>query len=244
VATTRDLAALGADGRERARTTLPETIASPLLSALGKVVAVTASGAVWTWTPGAPEATRVAGFGAPVEDGAALADDHTVLAVTSDHTHLTTVDLLRGTSATRTIAPAGGLLVGPPAMREGSAFLLLQAPTGDLAVAFDPAGNESLRALLSAHPPAVAADGGAVIPAAVPHTPPVVDGAGTLAFAGLDGAVGVLTGGVVDAVASVCPQARAPAAPVTALVPLGPGEILVACRSGLLVAMHGVPRPG
>ncbi|HEY1693708.1 MAG TPA: PQQ-binding-like beta-propeller repeat protein [Polyangiaceae bacterium] len=244
VATTRDLAVLGADGREHARTTLPETIASPLLSALGKVVAVTATGAVWTWTPGAPEPTRVAGFGSPVEDGAALADDHTVLAVTSDHTHLTTVDLLRGTSTTRTIAPAGGLLVGPPAMRGGNAFVFLQAPTGDLAVAFDPSGNESLRALLSTHPLAVAPDGGPVTPAAAPHTPPLVDGAGTLAFAGLDGAVGVLTGGVVDAVANVCPQTRAAAPPVTALVPLGPGAILVACRSGLLVAMHGVARAG
>ena len=91
-ATTHEMAALDADGHERSRVTLPEPVTSPLLESMGKVVAVTASGAVWTWMPGATEATRVGSFGGPVDDGAALADDHTLVAITSGRLHLSAVD--------------------------------------------------------------------------------------------------------------------------------------------------------
>jgi hypothetical protein len=100
VATTQDLASLDAEGHERARTTLPEPTTLPLLSALGKVVAVGASGTVWTWTPGAPEVTRCGAFGSPVADGAALADDHTLVAVNAAQTHLLAIDLAHPSAAT------------------------------------------------------------------------------------------------------------------------------------------------
>jgi hypothetical protein len=240
VATTRDLAVLDADGRERARTTLPEPTTFPLVSALGKVVAVTASGAVWTWTPGASEVTRVASFGGPIDDGAALADDHTLLAVASGRQHLVAVDLIRGTTTTRAITPTG-LWLGPPSMTAGTAHLLLQAPTSELALAVDASGAETSRTLLTTHPPPVSTDGGAAQLVALPHTPLLVDAAGTLAFATAEGSVGVVSGGVVDVVADVCPPAPGPrgaVAATAALAPLGAGAFVAACRSGTLLAVR------
>jgi hypothetical protein len=240
VATSRDLAVLDAEGHERARTTLPEPTTFPLVSALGKVVAVTASGAVWTWTPGASEVTRVASFGGPIDDGAALADDHTLLAVTSGRQHLVAVDLVRGTTTTRAITPTG-LWLGPPSVAAGTAHLLLQAPTSELALAVDASGAETSRALLTTHPPPISTDGGAAQLVALPHTPLLVDAAGTLAFATAEGSVGVVSGGVVDVVADVCPPAPGPrgaVAATAALAPLGAGAFVAACRSGTLLAVR------
>ena len=240
VATSRDLAALDAEGRERARTTLPESTTSPLVSALGKVVAVTSSGAVWSWTPGASEVTRIGSFGGPIDDSAALSDDHTLLAVASGRQHLVAVDLVRGTTTTRAVTPTG-LWLGPPSMTAGTAHLLLQAPTSELALAVDASGGETSRALLTTHPPSISADGGAAQLVALAHTPLLVDAAGTLAFATADGSVGVLSGGVVDVLADLCtppPGPRGVVAPAVALAPLGPGAFVVECRNAWLVAVR------
>jgi hypothetical protein len=244
VATARDLAAFDAEGHERARTTLPEPTVFPLVSAviLGspKILAVTATGAVWSWTPGASDVTRVASFGGAIDDGAALADDHTLLAVAGGRQHLMAVDLLRGTTTTRAVTSTG-LWLGPPSMSAGTAHLVLQAPTSELALAVDASGAETSRALLAMHPPPVSADGGAAQLAALPHTPLLVDPAGTLAFATAEGSVGVVSGGVVDLVADVCPPApgmRGTVPATAALAPLGPGVFVAACRSGTLLAVR------
>jgi hypothetical protein len=246
VATARDLSALDAQGHERARTTLPESTSAPLVSALGKVVIVTSSGTVWSWVPGASDVTRVGSFGGPIDDGAALADDHTLLAVAGGRQHLVAVDLVRGTATTRAVTPAG-LWLGPPSMTGGTAHLLLQAPTSELALAVDASGAETSRALLTTHPPPVASDGGAATLVALPHTPLLVDPAGTLAFATSDGGVGVVSGGVVDVVADVCPPAPGPRGTVAAaagLAPLGAAAFVAVCRSGVVVAMRAAASGG
>ncbi|HEY3822654.1 MAG TPA: hypothetical protein VGL81_36060 [Polyangiaceae bacterium] len=240
VATARDLAVLDAEGHERSRMTLPESTAFPLVAALGKILAVTSSGAVWSWAPGASEVTRVASFGGPIDDGAALADDHTLLAVVGGRQHLVAVDLIRATTTTRAVTPSG-LWLGPPSMTAGTAHLLLQAPTSELALAVDASGSETSRALLTTHPPPISADGGVAQLVALPHTPLLVDAAGTLAFATVDGGVGVVSGGVVDVVADVCPPAPGPrgaAAATAALAPLGAGAFVALCRAGTLVAVR------
>jgi hypothetical protein len=248
VATTRDLAALDSEGHERSRTTLSEPTTVGLVAAggLGKVVAVTATGAVWTWTPGCAEMTRVASFGGPIDDTPVLADDHTLLAIAGGRTHLVAVDLVRGTTTTRAVVPAG-LWLGPPSMGGGLTHLLIQAPTSELAVTVDPSGAEASRALLTTHPPPIGPDGGPAALVPLPHTPILVDGAGTLAFATAEGGVGVVSGGVVDRIADVCPPPPGPraTAPTTALVPLGPGAFIATCRSGALVAVqaNAQPRP-
>jgi len=160
VATTQDLALLDSAGHTRARVTLPEPSTTPLLAARGKVVAVSATGTVWTWTPGAPEAARVASFGAATADGAALADEHTLVAVSGSQTQLLAIDLDHpaATAATRAVAPAG-LLLGPPAMLRSAAYLLTTTPTADLAVGFDASGAELFRTALVMHPPPMAGPG-------------------------------------------------------------------------------------
>jgi hypothetical protein len=247
VATPREISALDADGHERARTTLPEPTAAPLISALGKVVAVTTSGAVWTWTPGAPEPTRVGSFGSAIDEGAALADDHTLVAVAGGQLHLAALDLVRGTTTTRAVAPAGTWL-GPPAMRGSTAYLLVSTPNSELAVAVDASGSEVSRAMLAAHTPPAPTDAGIPLVVALPHTPPLVDAAGTLAFATSEGSIGVASGASVELTSDVCPSpigrgtsvvgalAASPAtppAPVAGLAPLGPGAFVAVCRGGV-----------
>ncbi len=239
----RDLALLDAGGHERARTLLPEPAAGPLLWAAGKVVVIAASGTVWTWTPGAAEPSRAASFGSPTAGGAALSGDRTLLAVIAGQTSLASVDLLRpgAASVPRAIAP-GGLWLGPPTLRGDAATLAVLGPASELAVTVDASGRELARALLAGRLPSARADGGA--PAAAGLTSPLlVDPAGTVAFATLDGAVGVAASGAVETLADACPRAVGSAAPspVVGLAPLPPGSFVVACRTGSLVAIEGAP---
>jgi hypothetical protein len=248
VATARDLALLDAGGHERARTAFPEFIVGPLLSAVGRAVAIGTSGTVWTWAPGADEPSRLGSFGSATSGGAALAGDHTLVAVVAGQTTLAAVDLLRGTTTTRAVAP-GGLWLGPPAMRGETATLALFGPTSELAVTIDASGRELARALLAAHPPALRGDAG-------PAEPPpgsfslLADGAGTVAFATLDGAVGAASmgpggDGAVETVSEACPRPGALSALAGAtmsavgIAPLAPATFVVTCRSGTLVAVTG-----
>lgn len=245
VAASQDLSSLDAEGHERSRTTLPEPTGVPLVSALGKVIAIGASGTVWAWTPGEAEPSRIATFGSPVDGGAALADDHTLVAVSASQLHFTAIDLTRGTATTRAVA-AAGLWLGPPAMRGAEAHLLVQAPARELAVAIDARGDEVSRATLVSRAPPVAPDGGPSAPlVAPPHTPPLVDRAGTLAFATIDGALGVLVSdGTIEILPDACPPAKPspserPAPAVAGLAPLGDGAFVAACHSGAVVTVGG-----
>lgn len=242
VATTRELAVLDAEGRERARTTLREATNVPLVAALGRVVAVSSSGAVWSWAPGTPEPERVGGFGTPVDSGAALADDHTLVAVTADQLHLTAVDLLRGTATTRTVALAG-VWLGPPAMCGSTAHVVLLASSSEIAVTIDAAGNEIARVALAVHPTPIAADGGTASLIAHAHTPPLVDATGAFAFATTEGAIGVASATGVDVLGEACEppvgSANRAAPSVVGLAPLESGAFVAACRSGGLLAIGG-----
>ena len=254
VATAHDLALLDSEGHERARATLPEAATGPLLlgGAMGKVVAVGASGTVWAWPPGATEATRVGSFGSPVEGGAAMADDHTLVAVTAGGAHLSALDLARGTASTRAVAPAG-IWLGPPAMRADTATLLLLAPSAELAVVVDASGVETSRSLLAVRAPPVATDGGVAPLVPILHTPPLVDSAGTVAFATSEGSLGVVLAGgaTVELLADGCattsghdPGGRPDPSRAAGLAPLGPGAFVAACRSGSIVAVRGSPAGG
>ncbi len=266
VATTRDLAVLDAEGVERARTTLPEATTGALLATVGKVIAVSVTGAVWTWSPGTSAPKFAASFGSPVDGSAALADEHTLLGVTSGRTTLTSVDLARGTTATRAVSRLGAWR-GPPAVVDGVACLLLFAPGSEQAVAIDATGQEVSRAMLVAHGAGVgsigvpnAADAGAAaltsapglgvatLPTA-PLAPPLVDRSGTVAFATLEGGVGIVTGLVgistarsVELVRSACAApfgtALGAATPsVAGLAALPDAAVLVACHSGVVLAL-------
>ncbi len=249
VATSRELSALDADGRERARTVLPEATTLPLVAALGKVLVVSASGAVWSWQPGADEVLRVASFGSAVEGGAAMADDRTLVAVTAGGAHLCAMDLQRGGgAAVETLAVAsGGLWIGPPAVEPAATHLALWTATGELAVALDRSGAEVSRSLILAHSQPVSADGG-VAPLSPPaHAAPLVDAAGTFAFATPSGGIGVASPARTELLSQErCePPIGASAArggpAVSGLAPLGDGAVVVACHAGALLAVRGDP---
>jgi PQQ-like domain len=242
VATMYELVALDADGHERARATLPEATGLPLVSALGKVTAVTVSGAVWSWTPGAAEPRRVATFGSPVDGAAALADDHTLVAVSAGQIHLTAVDLLRGVATTRAVAPAG-VWLGPPAMQGPTAHLLLLTATSELAVGVDSSGNEVGRTLLAQHSPVLAPDGGVAALIATAHTSPLVDLHGTFAFATAEGAIGVASAKSVELLGEACESPLGAAAraapPVVGFAPLEKGAMVAVCYAGAVLAIAG-----
>jgi hypothetical protein len=263
VTAAHDLALLDRDGGERARTRLPEPAAASLLWVAGRVVVVGASGAVWTWVPGATEPLRVASFGAATAGGAALQGDHTLLAVVARQSTLAAVDLRAPDrpAVVRAVAPAG-LWLGPPAVRGDTAIVAMLGPAGEVALALDAAGRELGGALLAGRPPPTRADAGA--PAGTGLVAPLlVDAAGTLAFATFSGGVGVgalrpgggASGGspgapqgdgTLEVLGDACPSpggvlAFLSGAPpsVAGIAPLPSGSLVVACHSGTLVAIQG-----
>ncbi len=246
VATAHEVAALDESGGERSRTTFAGAIAAPLVSARGRVVAVTADGAVWTWAIGTSEPMRVGTFGSAIDEGAALADDHTLVAIAASGVRMAAVDLVRGTSSTRA-ATVDGVWLGPPTMNGKTAYVLLDTATSELAVTLDAAGSELARTLIGTHSRSPSTDGGAGSTLPAPHTATLVDARGTLAFATSDGALGVVAavgtaGAVVERLSDACPTAvgggRSEAA-VAGLAPLAPDGFVAACRAGSLVAVRG-----
>ncbi len=254
VATDRDLAVLDAQGRQLARTTLPEAMTAPLLSALGQVIAVTVSGTVWGWVPGTPEATRLAGFGSPIEGDAALADGHTLVAIAAGRTTLAAVDLRHasGNAAVPRAVAIGGLWLGSPAMRGGEATLAMLGPASELAIAIDADGNTLRRSLLIGHVPSGVVDAGAPpFGAGRPGAPLLVDASGTVAFATLEGSVGIAAigpggDGAVELLSDACPRPIGPSSSsgtVAGLAPLPPRSFLATCRSGTVLAVTGTGGP-
>jgi hypothetical protein len=261
-----DLAVLDAGGRERARTVVPEPPAAPLLWAAGRVVVVAASGAVWTWTPGATEPSRVGSFGSPTEGGTALAGDHTLVGVVARQTSVAAVDLLAEgrTAVVLDVAPAGSLWLGPPAVRGDTTTVALLGPTSEIAVAADRSGREIGGALLASHALLSRADAGAP-PGTGLMAPLLVDSAGTVVFATFEGGVGAgalradalgsaghsgaPATGAFEVLADVCPPPGGIVAvlngtppSVAGMAPLPPGSLVVACHSGTVVAIQaGAP---
>jgi outer membrane protein assembly factor BamB len=234
-----DLVLLDSAGEERARARLDEAIVAPLVATKDRVLAVVASGAVWSWAPGALDAARVGTFGSPVEGGAALADDDTLVAVTHLGARLTDLRLREGRARTRA-APGGSIWLGPPAVARGVVFALALTATGERVMAVDPSGQEVGSALLQ--PGGVAADGGAlVLPTAQP-TPILVDSSATVLFVTMNGAVGAARrvsqpDPAVELLATVCTNSSS-FAPASGIAPAGPGAVVVACRHGEVVAIR------
>ena len=124
----------------------------------------------------------MAGFGAHILDGAALADDRTLMAV-AGQSRLLSLDLLHGTATARATAPPGTFFSGPPATGGSATYVLRIAPTIEEIVGVDERGTEVFRTMLASHPAAVSTDAGAGPLVLPPHTPPLVDDHGTVAFA-------------------------------------------------------------
>lgn len=244
LATTTDLVVLDGEGGVRARVALPEMPAAPLLAAGDTILAITTSGAVLGWTPGR-EPVRLGSFGAPIDGGAALAEGGALLAVVEGR-RLTEVDVTRGGRRDRSIATQG-LYLGPPALRgapsgASSATLLALTPSRAFVVTLDPGGQELLRAPIAALSQAALPDGGAPPLVAPPHTGPIVDARGTVAFAATDGRVGVVgPDGAVDTLGeALCAKGARPG--VVGLTPFGEGAFAVTCEDGVVARVSGPRR--
>jgi hypothetical protein len=239
VATLQEIALLDAEGTERARAPLPEPTVLPLVAAGGQVLLVALSGTVWSWGLGLEEPTRVASFGSPVDGAAALADPTTLIGVTAGQLHVAAVDLARGDAKTLAVAPVGQWL-GPPAVLGSTIYVGLLTPTSELALTLGVDGKELSRTLLALHPPAPSADGGAA-PIHPLHTPPLVDAAGTMAFATADGAIGVVHHETVEPLSDACEPPLGTAArdapAVVALASLEPGAMVAVCHAGAVLAI-------
>jgi hypothetical protein len=238
-----DMAVLDADGSPVARVRLPEPIAAPLVASKDRIVAVTLSGAVWTWIPGATDAARVGTFEAPIEGDVALAAPATLLGVSHGGLHLTEVHLDDGTTHLRA-ASTGALWTGSPALAGELAVVVGITPASEMAVAIDTAGREAGMALLQSRAQALAADAGPLLIQQSPPTPVLTDAAGTVFFATSTGDVGAVRhfgrpDSVVETLSVVCPVVTAGAAPVAGMAPLGPRLVAVACHHGELVTVTG-----
>jgi hypothetical protein len=87
--------------------------------------------------------------------------------------------------------------------------------------------------------PQALADGGQAPLVAPPHTGPLVDGRGSIAFAATDGHVGVVgPEGAVDVLGEVL-CAKGVRSGVIGLTPFGNGAFAVTCEAGVLVRVTG-----
>lgn len=258
VASGPDLAVLDAEGGERTRVVLPETTSHPLISAQGKVVAVGDSGTVWAWVPGEHEANRVASFGSDIDGSAALLGEHLLLAVSATQTHLSTVDLARGTAATL-VGPLGGLWLGSPAVDgSGTIYDTQSTASGEAIVALDAAGVERGRALVAGPTRAGGAERAALGPGSGGRSSPIVDSEGHIVFATATGSVGVVSGLVTtgatgrteeapaDLVAEACtsPTRAHGESAVVGMAPLAAQRLVVVCRAGLVIALKAGRQAG
>ncbi len=240
VCTSQEFAVLDGGGGIRARATAPEAISGPLLASRGKVIAIAASGVVYSWAPGR-DMVRVGSFGGVVDGGAAIMGDHTLVAMVDPgvQSRIVVLDLDTGVAAPRATAPANQAYLGPPAINGDVVYGLGGAAGRNYVIAVDAAGQEKLRVAipLPSWMSAVTSpsDGGILIYTPPPHTGVIVDRAGAIAFATPDGTIGMVdsSGGFATTGAdSPCHQTRSFA--VAGIAPLGPGAFVVACTGGML----------
>ena len=158
--TTTDLFALDVEGGVRARATVPEPVAAPLVAGSERAVAVSATGNVYGWTPGRP-VKKLGSFGQRLDGGAALLGRDTLVAV-AGASQLLAMDLTRGTVSTHADAQ-GGLYLGPPALLGSAAYLFAIAQGHTFLVGLDESGREITRSGLGSAASLAAADGGAPV---------------------------------------------------------------------------------
>jgi outer membrane protein assembly factor BamB len=263
VATSTELAVLDPSGGCDGRAVIAEPINGPLMSSLDRVFAVSDIGNVWAWRPGPSQPERIASFGTPMAAAAALVNDHTLLATTRDRTEMIALDLRSGASVARASSGDGYWIAGAPVVAEALVTLWVGG-TGEFAVVFDRSGTELERewvgtasasavdtapgafvgpTLLVDAQGSVAFDGarGGVSVAAIPRA-----GMTEKAVPGGAGAAGGREVRTMSSILELCagasgarggggPSARA--YPVVGMAPLPPRSLVVACRSGSVVAV-------
>jgi hypothetical protein len=247
VATANEIALLDASGNVRVRAPIPEPLSGPLLASGGaapssrRIFAVSKTGVVYAWAPGGAngrDVSRVGSFQAPVQGGAVMTSDDTLLAIVGD-SRMMTLDVRQGLAVPLASFTGGGYL-GPVAFRRGAAYAMAGVPGRTFAIGVDSSGQEVLRVPVATST-VVTADGGAPAFTVPPHVPVAVDDTGTLAFAAPEGPVGVVDpAGIVTSIDGVCTRTLRNGRGVTSLVSGGPGAFIVTCATASVVRIvHG-----
>ena len=222
----------------------PRRPSAALLASGDKVIAVTATGAVYGWTPGR-EPVRLGSFGAPIDGGAALADASTLVAVIEGN-HLVELDLARGA---RTLAFDRGARALSRAAQRAAAGRRRDArdaprADGEPRVRRHHRSRAVRRRRARPSRPSTPRR----FPTAGPrrssrraHTGPLVDARGAVAFAAPeDGHVGVVgPEGAVDTIGELICTRTSRSAGIAGLTPLGRGAFAVTCESGAVAKITG-----
>ena len=260
-----EVVALDAHGQVRARATVPQPVVWPLVATASGVACITTDGLVYVWAPG--HSPVLAGsFGGPIDGGALALDPRTLVAVV-DARRLVSLDLEH--SEARVLLTSTGALLGPLSSRGRHVYAMEVTPRLSRLLDVDLAPGGIVTALALTTGPATLDPDGRIATGHVPvHTATLVDASGTVAFAGPDGHVGVVSSsGMTDLGEVVCGRGAPPLgtpplpshggggpfhmAPATTtarpsagfagLSAAGPGAFLVACEAGLLVLVQGEP---
>jgi hypothetical protein len=222
VAARRELLQLESDGSLRARTTLGDDVRT-LLQQTDVLITVSERGIVHSWKP--PDAPLELGrFAGRVDEGAVLTGPDRLSAVV-DHRKMVELELKTGVRRLR----SGGetlTLYGPPAALANGETRVMSFD--GLLLGHDRSGRETLRVALD---PQRAPGTTLLSEGASP--PVVVDASGTVGFArpGLDAGIVTARGEVVTAPGATCID------PIV-IIPAGPRKMVVACRSGVLIALN------
>lgn len=201
---------------------------------------------------GATDSVRVRGlFGGSVDAAIAALDDRHLLAVV-DGARLVSLDLATGDTETRATA-TGGVFTGAFALAPAPGLALLQEMTlsGTQVLAVDREGHATAFAVpLTTLGARGFADAGSALQAVPTHTELLADPVGRVAYATVDGHVGVASattkvelgflpcGPPLSASAAYVQRIR-PSAGFAGLVPAGPGAFVVACETGKVSFIRG-----
>jgi len=251
----RELVSLDRDGAVRSRAVSPVPVASPLLSTAHGVAFVSESGEAYVWDlrTAADAVSGRGSFGGAFDGAVAAADDQHLVAVI-DATRLVSLDLGTGETSTRTHGSLGpGIFTGAFALERSSGTTLLEQVTllGTRVLAVDADGRETPFATsLALQGIQVSPDAGAAF-LAPSHTALLADRSGRVAYATVDGHVGVASAtSKVEMGTLPCGAPPSPAsdpsrqhsrvsAGFAGLVPAGPGAFVVACESGRVSFVQG-----
>ena len=248
----RTLSALDANGITRTYATAPTPVGSPLLATRRGVAFVTDAGEVFVWDlRGAPDAVSSRGsFGGGVDGAVAAVDDRHLLGVV-DGARLVALDLVSGETRTQIRVPrgsfTGAFAVDPPT---GTALLEEMTLTGTRVLRIDREGHDApFATTLSPLVAQAMPDAGALFTPL--HTALFADRTGAVAFATVDGHVGVATmtskvelgslpcGEPPSASAGGSATGTRVSAGFAGLVPAGPLAFVIACEGGTVALVRG-----
>jgi hypothetical protein len=250
----RALVLLDADGGVRARSEAPVPLASPLLALAHSVAFVGDTGDVYEWALASdPESVRPRGtFGGAVEGNVVVEDARHLLAIVKG-SRLVSLDLVTGIAETRASATGGAFSDGL-ALARGTAYLQEITLAGTHLTTVDGAGHSgSYATLLTVQGLASLGlpDAGAGAALAPVGTKLFVDPSGTVAYATIDGHVGIATattkhelghlpcGAPPAPAANPYAQRYRPSVGFAGLVPAADGAFVVACEGGGVSMVKG-----